>query len=105
MAGIADALSEDENGTIIAVEVTAGGKKELFPAGCNAWRRTIGCRVAAPALEGRANRAVVALVASTLGRPAASVTLLSGATSSQKRLHVAGIPKEEVLRILEQTAS
>lgn len=105
MAGIADALTSDENGTILAIEVTAGGKKELFPAGYNAWRKTIGCRVAAPALEGRANRAVIALVASTLGCPGASVTLLSGATSSQKRLHVAGILKEEVLRILEQTAS
>jgi uncharacterized protein (TIGR00251 family) len=103
MAGIADALTGDENGTIISVEVTAGGKKERFPAGYNAWRKTIGCRVAAPAIEGRANRAVIALVASTLDCPAASVTILSGATSSQKRLHVAGISKDEVLRILERS--
>jgi len=105
MAGIADALTGDENGTTISVEVTAGGKKELFPAGYNAWRKTIGCRVAAPAIEGRANRAVIALVASTLGCPAVSVTILSGAASSQKRLHIAGISKEEVLIVLERSVS
>lgn len=105
MAGIADALSEDENGTIIAVEVTAGGKKDLFPAGYNAWRKMIGCRVSAPAIEGRANRAVVELVAGTLGRPVSSVSILSGATSSHKRLHISGIRKEEVISLLEKFLS
>jgi len=102
MAGIADALSEDENGTIIAVEVTAGGKKAVFPAGYNMWRKMIGCRVSAPAIEGRANRAVVELVAGTLSRPAASVSIVSGAMSSHKRLHISGIGKEEVLHLLDK---
>ena len=101
MAGIADALSEDGNGTIIAIEVTAGGKA-IFPAGYNAWRKMIGCRVSAPAIEGRANRAVVELVAGTLNRPVASVSIMSGATSSHKRLHIAGIGKEEVLLLLDK---
>jgi len=102
MAGIADALSEDENGTIIAIEVTAGGKKAVFPAGYNTWRKMIGCRVSAPAIEGRANRAVVELVAGTLNRPVASVSIVSGATSSHKRLHLAGIRKDEVITLLDR---
>jgi len=102
MAGIADALSEDGDGTIIAIEVTAGGKKAIFPAGYNTWRKMIGCRVSAPAIEGRANRAVVELVAGTLNRPVASVSIVSGAMSSHKRLHISGIGKEEVLHLLDK---
>jgi uncharacterized protein (TIGR00251 family) len=101
MPGIADALSEYRNGTVIAIEVTAGGKKESFPAGYNEWRKLIGCRVTAPALEGRANRAVVELVARTLDRPVASLSILTGATSSQKKILVEGMSRDDVLRLLE----
>jgi uncharacterized protein len=101
MPGIADALSEDRNGTVIAIEVTAGGKKAAFPAGYNEWRKAIGCRVPVPALEGRANRAVIELIAVRLGRPAASVSILSGATSSHKRILVTGIGRAEVLKWLD----
>ncbi len=51
----------------------------------------------APALEGKANRAVIALVAEHLGVPSSSVTIRSGATSSQKRVLVTGIGKEDLL--------
>jgi uncharacterized protein (TIGR00251 family) len=102
MAGIADALSGDENGVVIAIEVTAGGKKDVFPSGYNEWRKMIGCRVSAPALEGRANKAVIELVARTLGRSPAAVSLLAGATSPQKRILVEGISKEEILGLLEK---
>ncbi|MCK9630783.1 MAG: DUF167 domain-containing protein [Methanoregula sp.] len=101
MPGIADALLEDHNGTVIAIEVTAGGKKEAFPAGYNEWRKMVGCRVSAPALEGRANRAVIELVARTLGRSTASVSILSGATSSQKKILVTGMSLDDVLIKLE----
>ena len=101
MPGIADALSDVPQGTVIAIEVTAGGKKEAFPAGYNEWRKMIGCRVSAPALEGRANRAVMELVARTLGRPASSVSILSGATSSQKKILVAGMSRDAVVKELE----
>jgi uncharacterized protein len=101
MPGIADALSEDPGGTVIAIEVTAGGKKEVFPAGYNEWRKTIGCRVTAPALEGRANKAVLELIAGTIGRPVSSLSILSGATDSRKRVLVAGIVKADLLRLLE----
>lgn len=31
MPGISDALSFEKNGVVIAIEVTAGGKKDAFP--------------------------------------------------------------------------
>jgi len=97
MPDFADALLEDRRGTIIALEVTTGAKNNSFPAGYNVWRRTIGCRVTAPAVEGKANRAVVALVSDILDVPATSVSIQSGATSSQKKVLVTGIRKKDLL--------
>jgi len=97
MPDIADALLEERNGTIISIDVTAGAKEELFPAGYNEWRKAIGCRVTAPALEGRANKAIITLIAETLDLPVSSITIQSGATSSQKRVLVAGLAKNDLL--------
>ena len=102
MPGFENAVSEDRNGTLIAIEVTAGSKTGLFPAGYNEWRKTIGCRVSAPALEGRANKAVVSVIAKTLGLPVSSVTISSGATSSQKRVLLTGKARPEIVERLRQ---
>ncbi len=97
MPDIADALVEERNGTIISLDVTAGARAELFPAGYNEWRKAIGCRVTAQALEGKANKAIVALIAESLDLPASSISIQSGATSSQKRVLIAGIAKNDLL--------
>jgi len=97
MPDIADALLEDRQGTIIVLEVTAGAKKDSFPSGYNVWRKTIGCRVTAPAVEGKANRAIITLVAEVLDVPATSVSMQSGAISSQKRVLVSGMNKKDLL--------
>jgi uncharacterized protein (TIGR00251 family) len=57
-------------------------------------------RVAAPAEGGRANAALVALLAETLALPRSAVTLVSGAGSRDKLLEVAGIAPEETERRL-----
>ena len=97
MPDIADALTEERNGTIISIDVTAGSKAELFPAGYNQWRKAIGCRVTAHALEGKANKAIIALIAETLDLPASTISIQSGVTSSQKRVLVAGVSKNDLL--------
>jgi hypothetical protein len=100
MPDIADALSEERDGTIIFIDVTAGAKADLFPAGYNEWRKAIGCRVRAPALEGKANKAIITLIAETLKLPVSSVSIQSGATSSQKRVLVAGVARNDLLLLL-----
>jgi uncharacterized protein (TIGR00251 family) len=96
MPDIADALLEDRHGTIIALEVTTGAKNDSFPAGYNEWRKTIGCRVTAPAVEGKANRAIITLVSEKLAVPAFRVSIQSGAISSQKRVLVKGMNKKDL---------
>jgi hypothetical protein len=94
---VADAIFADRLGSCIAIEVTAGSRKDHFPAGYNVWRKTIICRVSAPALEGKANKSVLNLIAGTLGVPVSSLSIQSGATSSQKRVLVAGLDKPAIV--------
>jgi hypothetical protein len=49
-------------------------------------------RLAAPALEDRANEALVAFLAERFGVPRREVTLVSGAKSRDKRLEIRGSP-------------
>jgi uncharacterized protein (TIGR00251 family) len=49
-------------------------------------------RVQAPADQGKANDAVVALLASTFGVPASAVVLVRGASARTKRFRLAGLP-------------
>jgi uncharacterized protein len=58
-------------------------------------------RVAAPPREGRANAAVLALVATTLGVKEAALELLSGQSSREKRIRVRGVEPDQVERLLE----
>ena len=97
---IADALSDNSGGVVISVEVTAGAKTDRFPHGYNPWRTSIGCRVAAPAVEGRANKAVIHLIADTLLVPATTVSVMAGSTSSQKKILIHGRSKSEILERL-----
>jgi hypothetical protein len=58
-------------------------------------------RVGAPPAGGRANDAVVGLIAEVLGVPAASVTVVGGATSRSKRIRVSGLSTGDLDRRLE----
>ena len=53
-------------------------------------------RVAAPAREGRANRALVDLLAESLGVPRSAVTILRGQTSRDKVVEVRGATPESL---------
>lgn len=70
-------------------------------------RSVLKVRVRAIADGGEANKAVLVLLAKSLGVPKASVRLLSGATSRLKQIAVAGDPARlgEALRQLVQAKS
>jgi uncharacterized protein len=97
---LADALSRHPDGVVITLEISPNAKRERFPDGYNPWRSAIGCAVSAPPLDGRANRAVIALVAGALGTKKGEVELIAGATSSLKRVLVHGMTVDEVGAVL-----
>jgi len=90
MTDISPAVSWNEDGAVLTIEVSAGAKRAVFPSGYNEWRKAVGCSVRAPAQEGKANREVIAIIAETLGTPRRKVRILAGETSSLKRVLIEG---------------
>lgn len=100
MTDISPALSSSDKGTIITIEVTAGSKNACFPAGYNDWRKAVGCRVRAPALEGRANKEVIAVVSEVVGIEKTRVRILSGSASPIKKILVEGLTPDQLGSVL-----
>jgi uncharacterized protein len=61
-------------------------------------------RLQAPALENRANEALVEFLAQLLKTPKSAVRILSGERSRTKRVEIRGVTKQQVLRLLEHEA-
>jgi uncharacterized protein (TIGR00251 family) len=62
---------------------------------------TLRVRVAAPPAEGRANHAVITLLADALGLPRSSIGLVSGAAGRDKLIRIAGRSLQEVHALLD----
>ncbi|ABE37931.1 protein of unknown function DUF167 [Rhodopseudomonas palustris BisB5] len=91
-------------GVAVAVRVTPrGGRDEIDGLETlSDGRPVVKVRVRAIADGGEANRAVIELLAKSLGVPKRNVRLLSGATSRQKQIAIDGDPTKlgEALRRL-----
>jgi hypothetical protein len=57
-------------------------------------------RLAAPPVEGKANDCLIGFLAELLDVPQSQVTLVSGATSRQKRLRVTGVSEQVLAAIV-----
>ncbi len=83
--------------TRLLLRVTPGAKRsELVGRYGEAWK----VRVAAAPERGRANAAVLDLIATSLAVPRASVELLTGHTAQDKVVELAGIDQAEADRRL-----
>ena len=96
-ADISGAVSTSGDGVIISVEVSAGGRIDSFPSGYNSWRKSIGCSVRAAPTGGKANIAVIGIIAATLGLPGARVSVVSGSRSHQKKILITGVSAEYII--------
>jgi uncharacterized protein (TIGR00251 family) len=74
----------------VQVRVTPrASRNELLPEG-----DTLRARLTAPPVEGAANTALVALIASAAHLPRASVTIVAGQTGRTKLVRIAGVNAE-----------
>ncbi len=96
-----DAMNESDSGVIINLEVSPGSKAETFPTGYNPWRKAIGISVKAQATDGKANKAVVTLIADFFKRSKTDVSIVSGLTSHQKKILITKVTSAELLVFLE----
>ena len=61
-------------------------------------------RLQAPAIEGRANEALVEFLAGLLKTPKGAVRILSGEHSRIKRLEIRGVTKQQLERLIVRDA-
>lgn len=61
-------------------------------------------RLRAPAVEDRANEALVEFLAQLLKRPRSTVRILGGERSRTKRMEIHGVTRQQILSLLEQEA-
>lgn len=101
MTRAACAVESGDDCVYCTLDVHAGARREAFPAGVNEWRAAVGCSIRAPPVEGKANKAIVALVSSVLNVPKSSVTIVSGQTSSVKRVCIHDMDKETFLNTID----
>jgi uncharacterized protein len=81
----------------ITITVSPGAaRSELVGRHGDGWR----ARVAAPPERGRANAALVELLAGALGIPKARVRVVGGATARRKVVEIEGLEPESVDRLL-----
>lgn len=81
-------LQETGLGVVVRVHAVPGARTEGV-AGTHGGRLRV--RVAAPAVDGRANERLVEVLAEGLGRPRATVRLLRGAASRAKEVLFEGL--------------
>lgn len=61
-------------------------------------------RLRAPAVEDRANEALVEFLAQLLKRPRSAVRILSGERSRTKRVEMSGVTRQQILGLLLEDA-
>ena len=61
-------------------------------------------RLRAPAVEDRANEALVEFLSELLKRPRSAVRILSGERSRTKRVEIHGVTRQQILGLLVQEA-
>jgi len=61
-------------------------------------------RLRAPAVEGRANEALVEFLAQLLKTPRSAVRILGGERSRTKRLEIRGVTQQQILLLVVQDA-
>jgi uncharacterized protein (TIGR00251 family) len=91
------AIVAQEDGSILPVVAQPGARRDAV-LGVRAGALRVA--VTAPPDKGKANAAIQALLVEGLGCKAASVALVSGATSRQKRFRIVGIDPEILRRRL-----
>ena len=83
--------------TRLSVRLTPRSSRDAITG----WRDgVLQARVTAPPVDGRANAALIRLLADALGVPAGSLTIVTGATARQKTVDVDDLDEAELRRRL-----
>jgi uncharacterized protein len=92
-------LSPAQGGAVLAVHVQPGARRTEV---VGRFGDALKLRVAAPPTGNRANDAVVELVAREFNLKRADVSVISGASSRQKRLQLTGVDVADAARVVDR---
>lgn len=99
---MAGPVREDGDAALLAVRVTPRAKANVLNglvADADG-RQSLAVRLAAPPVDGAANKALVAYLAECAGLPKSAVSVVSGETGRRKTLRFTGISAQELSRRL-----
>jgi uncharacterized protein (TIGR00251 family) len=89
------------DGATFAVKAVAGAKKNAV---VGRHGEALKVAVSAPRDQGKANAALIEVIAEALGVPRKAVSLVKGETSTEKRFLVTGLTADELRRRLAKLA-
>ena len=90
-------IQERDGAVVVAVRVQPRASRDEIIGEMDG---ALKIRLQAPAVEDRANEALVEFLARLLKRPNSAVRILSGDRSRSKRLEIRGITKQQILALL-----
>jgi len=90
-------LKKTGSGVLISVRAAPGASRDRI-IGVHA--KSLKIAVTAPALEGKANKALLRIMSKKLGIKRSSISLHSGRTTRNKCFLLAGIDEEEALKLV-----
>ena len=94
-------VQEREGAVILPVRVQPRASKDEIAGEMDGALRV---RLQAPAVENRANDALVDFLAQLLKTPKSAVRILSGERSRTKRIEIRGVTKQQILGLMTQDA-
>jgi hypothetical protein len=90
-------ITESPSGLVIPVRVIPRARRTKI-GGLRSGALLV--RLAAPPVDGAANEALIAYLATRLQRPKRDLTIIAGETSREKRVAVAGMTRERLMAML-----
>jgi len=90
-------IREQDGAVIVPVRVQPRASKDEITGEMNG---ALKVRLRAPAVEGRANEALIEFLAQLLKKPKSAVRILSGDRSRTKRIEIRGVTRPQVLGLL-----
>ncbi len=94
-------VQEREGAVTFSMKVQPRGSKDEIAGEMGG---ALKVRLRAPAVEDRANEALVEFLAQLLKRPRSAVRILSGERSRTKRIEIHGVTRQQILALLVQDA-
>jgi uncharacterized protein (TIGR00251 family) len=96
------ALAEGANGTVLPIRAVPRAARDALDGVTEGALRV---RLAAPPVEGAANKALIAFLATTLSLPKRDLTLIAGEKGRHKRMLVRGLTGADLLARLRASSA